>query len=267
MLLEREGGETALRDAKALIENLKQNVGRKQSECARKKSDKSKRKDQRRSISIVVADDHPVVLHGLADVLRSNSDMKVVAVCSDGATALEAIRKWSPNVAVLDVLMPGLSGLDVLACIKVDGLATKVVLTAAASDGQLLRATAGGVHGIVLKEEALTELVQCVRTVGEDRPWFRSVLVNAALERETGQRSSQRLTQLLTTRERQVTLLVAEGFSNKEVGRRLELSEGTVKIHLHNIYQKLHVNNRTTLAALTMTHRDELASPGGDLPV
>jgi len=223
---------------------------------------------QSRSISVVVVDDHPIVLHGLVDVLRSNADMKVVAVCSDGATALEAIRKWSPNVAVLDVLMPGLNGLDVLASIKADGLATKVViLTAAASDAQLLRAIAEGVQGIVLKEEALTELVQCVRTVAEDRPWFPSALVNAALEREMGRRAaSQRLTQLLTTREREVILLVAEGLSNKQVGRRLELSEGTIKIHLHNIYQKLHVNNRTTLAALAIIHRDELASPG-NLPV
>jgi DNA-binding NarL/FixJ family response regulator len=225
-------------------------------------------KHRGRSISIVVADDHPIVLQGLADVLRSNSDMKVVASCSDGASALEAIRKWSPNVAVLDVLMPGLNGLGVLASIKGDGLATKVViLTAAASDAQLLRAIAEGVQGIVLKEEALTELVQCVRTVAEDRPWFPSALVNAALEREMGRRAaSQHLTQLLTTREREVILLVAEGLSNKQVGRRLELSEGTIKIHLHNIYQKLHVNNRTTLAALAIIHRDELASPG-NLPV
>jgi DNA-binding NarL/FixJ family response regulator len=225
-------------------------------------------KHRGRSISIVVADDHPIVLKGLADLLRSNSDMKVVASCSDGASALEAIRKWSPNVAVLDVLMPGLNGLDVLASIKADGLATKVViLTAAASDAQLLRAIAEGVQGIVLKEEALTELVQCVRTVAEDRPWFPSALVNAALEREMGRRAaSQHLTQLLTTREREVILLVAEGLSNKQVGRRLELSEGTIKIHLHNIYQKLHVNNRTTLAALAIIHRDELASPG-NLPV
>jgi DNA-binding NarL/FixJ family response regulator len=190
--------------------------------------------------------------------------MKVVASCSDGASALEAIRKWLPNVAVLDVVMPGLNGLDVMACIKADGLATKVVfLTAAASDAQLLRAIAEGVQGIVLKEEALTELVQCVRTVAEDRPWFPSALVNAALERAMGRRAaSQRLTQLLTTREREIVLLVAEGLSNKQVGRRLELSEGTIKIHLHTIYKKLHVNNRTTLAALAIIHRDDLASAG-----
>jgi len=122
--------------------------------------------DQPHPISIVVADDHPVVLHGVADVLRLNSDMNVVAVCSDGATALEAIRKYSPDVAVLDIAMPGMTGLDVLDRIAADGLATKVVLLAAsANDEQLCRAVAGGVRGIVLKEEALTELVQCIRAV------------------------------------------------------------------------------------------------------
>jgi two-component system, NarL family, nitrate/nitrite response regulator NarL len=222
-------------------------------------------KDQRRSISIVVADDHPVVLHGLADVLRANSDMNVVAVCGDGATALEAIRKWSPNVAVLDILMPGLNGLDVLARIVADRLATKVVfLTATASDAQLVRAVSDGAQGIVLKEEALSELVQCIRAVAEGRVWLPLAMINAALDRETKRRSkSQILTQLLTMRERQVVLLIADGLSNKEVARRLQLSEGTVKIHLHNIYQKLQVNNRTSLATLAVAHRDELALPGG----
>ena len=224
-------------------------------------------KDQDRSISIVVADDHPVVLHGVADVLRSNSDMNVVTVCSDGATALEAIRKWSPDVAVLDISMPGLTGLDVLASIAADSLATKVVLLAAtASDDQIARAIAGGVQGFVLKEEALTDLVRCIRAVAEGRKWLPMALVNAALERETKRRStSQRLTELLTIRERQVALLVADGLSNKEIGRRLELSEGTVKLHLHNIYQKLRVNNRTSLAALAIAHRNDLALPEGNV--
>jgi len=224
-------------------------------------------KDQPHSISIVVADDHPIVLHGVADVLRSNSDMNVITVCGDGATALEAIRKWSPNVAVLDILMPGLTGLDVLASIAAEGLATKVVLLAAtASDEQLARAVAGGARGIVLKEEALTELVQCIRVVAEGGEWLPFARVNAALERESKRRSTgQRLTQLLTIRERQVVLLIADGLSNKEIGRRLQLSEGTIKIHLHNIYQKLHVNNRTVLATLAIGHRDELVVHGEDV--
>jgi DNA-binding NarL/FixJ family response regulator len=217
-------------------------------------------KRQSHSISIVVADDHPILLHGLVDVLRSNPDMKVVAACGDGATALEAIRNCSPNVAVLDIAMPGVTGLDVLASIAADRLATKVViLTATATDRQLLRAIAGGARGVILKEEAVTDLVQCVRAVAEGRPWLPSALVNAALERETGrQLASKELTRSLTTRERQIILLVAEGLSNKVIGRRLELSEGTVKIHLHRVYQKLQVNNRTTLAALAIAHRDEL---------
>jgi len=115
----------------------------------------------------------------------------------------------------------------------------------------------------VLKEEALTELVQSIRAVAQGRQWLPLAWVNAALERESKRRSTrQRLTQLMTIRERQVVLLIADGLSNKEVGRRLDLSEGTVKIHLHNIYQKLHVNNRTTLAALAIAHRNDLALPG-----
>jgi RNA polymerase sigma factor (sigma-70 family) len=223
-------------------------------------------KDQEHSISIVVADDHPFVLHGVADVLRANSDMDVVAVCNDGATALEAIRNCSPDVAVLDIAMPQLTGLDVLASVATDNLATKVVLLAAtATDEQIVRAIARGVQGIVLKEEALTELVRCIRAVAEGCKWLPMDLVDAALERETKRRStSQRLTELLTTRERQIVLLVADGLSNKEVGRQLDVSEGTVKIHLHNIYQKLHVNNRTTLAALAIAHRAELDLPEGN---
>jgi DNA-binding NarL/FixJ family response regulator len=140
-----------------------------------------------------------------------------------------------------------------------------VLLTATASERQLLRAIGDGVQGIVLKEQALTELVQCVRSVAEGRQWLPSNLVDAALEHETRRRSSSHsLIQLLTIREREVSLLVAEGLSNKEVGRRLELSEGTVKIHLHNIYQKLQVNNRTSLAALAIANRDELELPGGN---
>ena len=145
--------------------------------------------DQPRSISIVVADDHPVVLHGVADVLRFNPDMNVVAVCGDGATALAAIRKWSPDVAVLDILMPGMTGLDVLRSIAADGLATRVVLlTATASDRQLVDAIAGGAQGIVLKEQALAELVRCIRVVAEGRQWLPSALVDAALEHDRPRR-------------------------------------------------------------------------------
>jgi DNA-binding NarL/FixJ family response regulator len=121
-------------------------------------------------ISIVVADNDPALLHDVADVLRSNSDMNVVAECGDGETALNAIRKWATTVAVLDILMPNLNGLDLLASIAADRLATKpVLLTGSVSDRQILVAIARGAKGIVLKETALSDLARCIRAVAADR--------------------------------------------------------------------------------------------------
>jgi DNA-binding NarL/FixJ family response regulator len=215
----------------------------------------------------VVADDHPAVLHGVADVLTSNSDIRVVAACSDGACALRAIQQFAPRVAVLEIYMRGLNGLDVLRKISVAHTVTKVVfLTATASEEQLVSAIACGAKGIVLKHAPLTELVQCVRAVAAGYDWLRPDLVDAALEYETRCQSvSQRLAQTLTSRERHITLMVAEGLPNKEISRRLDLSEATVKIHLHNIYKKLRINNRVALTAITIAHRDELLLSSGDI--
>jgi DNA-binding NarL/FixJ family response regulator len=211
-------------------------------------------------ISIIVADDHPAVLHGVVDFLTSNSDMTVVAACSDGVAALKAIRQLTPMVAVLDVSLPGLSGLDLLAAISGERRTTKaVLLTATANEGQLLTAINLGAKGIVLKEAALPQLVQCVRRVAAGGQWLPSDLINAALERKAGCQSADRGAESLTNRERQIVLMVAGGLSNKDVGRRLDLSEGTVKLHLHSVYGKLRINNRTALAAMAITHRDSFA--------
>src|SRR5262249_16032232 len=218
-------------------------------------------KNRSQLISIVAADDHPAVLHGVNDVLKSNADMDVVAHCTDGATALNAIRQFAPTIAVLDISTPGLSGLDVLIYLSAERCETKLVfLTATANDEQMLAAVAGGAKGIMLKERALSELIECVRTVAAGATWLPTDLIDVAFEREAGRRSvRQLLGSTLTYRERQITLMVAEGLSNKEIGRRLELSEGTVKIHLHNIYKKIGVNNRTALTAAAIAHRDHLA--------
>jgi two-component system, NarL family, nitrate/nitrite response regulator NarL len=205
-------------------------------------------------ISIVVADDHPSVLHGVTDVLTSEPDMTVVAACSNGAAALKAIRELSPTVAVLDFLMPVLNGLDVLEAISADCSPTKVVLlTATASDRQLLTAVARGTKGVVLKEAAIPELVQCVRRVAAGELWLPAQ-VEAALARGARCQSVSRH----ISREQQIVLLVSDALSNKEIGRRLDLSEGTVKVHLHNIYGKLRVNNRTALTAMAITCREDL---------
>jgi len=215
--------------------------------------------NQRRKTSILVADDHPVVLHGVTAMLSTQPDWSIVAACSDGAAASERIRSLAPEIAVLDIAMPKLNGLDVLSGIVADGGITKVIfLTATATDDQLLAAVARGAKGIMLKDTVPDDLVKCVREVINGGQWLPVNIVDVALEREIGRRlQTERMTQSLTEREREVMRHVAEGISNKEVGKRLGLSEGTVKIHLHNIYEKVGVPNRTALTALAMTHRGE----------
>jgi two-component system nitrate/nitrite response regulator NarL len=220
-----------------------------------------------KSISVVLVDDHPAILLGVAELLRSNRDIKVVAACTNGTAAMQAIRQLAPTVAVLDFFMPGLNGLEVLAKISTERSVTKAVfLTATATDKQLLTAVAGGAKGIVLKEMALDELVQCIRVVAEGREWLPPSLIDAAVEREAARQSvSKHLSQSITCRERQIVLLVAEGLSNKEMCRRLGLSEGTVKIHLHNVDEKVGVNNRTALAAMAIAGREELILSTGNI--
>jgi two-component system nitrate/nitrite response regulator NarL len=218
-------------------------------------------------ISVVLADDHPAILLGVAELLRSNPDIEVAATCSNGAAVMQAIRQLAPAVAVLDFFMPGLNGLEVLTNLSAERSVTRAVfLTATATDKQLLTAVSRGAKGIVLKETALDELVQCIRVVARGREWLPPSLIDAAFEREAARQSvSTHLTQSLTCRERQVVLLVAEGLSNKEMCRRLGLSEGTVKIHLHNIYEKVGVNNRTALAAMAVAGREELTLYTGNI--
>jgi two-component system nitrate/nitrite response regulator NarL len=213
-----------------------------------------------RKTTILVADDHPVVLHGVTALLNAQADLTVVAACSDGAAAAEQIRVLKPDIAVLDVAMPELNGIEVLSSVVSDGGMTKIIfLTATATDDQLLAAVARGAKGIMLKDTVPDDLVKCLREVIKGDTWLPPDVVDAALEREIGRRvQTERMTKLLTDRERQVMLQVAEGLANKEVGKRLKLSEGTVKIHLHNIYEKLGVPNRTALTALAVAHRSKL---------
>ena len=215
---------------------------------------------ERTAISLVVADDHPIVLEGIVKVLESESDFKVCASCQNGVDAMRAIQHHRPNVAVLDIVMPDMTGLQVLAQMNSAGSETNVIfLTANASDAHILAVIEQGAKGLLLKDTAISDVARCVRSVAEGARIFPVDLVNAAIERETGRRSvGEQLERTLSPREREVVLLVAEGLPNKEVARRLNLSEGTVRIHVHNIYQKTGIASRAALTALALTHRDVL---------
>jgi two-component system, NarL family, nitrate/nitrite response regulator NarL len=200
-------------------------------------------------ITLVIADDHPLMLRALNDVLGSEPDFTVLAQCANGDEALHAVRAHRPDILVLDLRMPGRDGLSVLRQMKDENLPTRVVLLAASlEDEEMLEATRLGVGGVVLKEMAPRLLVQCIRKVHAGEPWLERRAAARAFEtllrREAGTRE---IGTVLTVREIEIVRMVAAGLRNKTIGERLSISEGTVKTHLHNIYEKLHVGSRSEL--------------------
>jgi two-component system nitrate/nitrite response regulator NarL len=211
-----------------------------------------------RPISLIVADDHPVVLRGLIALLGEHKEFKLIVSCSDGAECIKSIRKFLPDLALLDMNMPNLNGLQVLKAVTADKLSTRIVFLAATpSDREIIAAVAGGAFGMMLKESAPDTLINCLHAVAAGHQWLPAKFVDGALERARKARAQfASVDSALTHREREVMLLVAEGLSNKHVGRRLNVSEGTVKAHLHSIYHKVAVNNRTALAKFAGLYRD-----------
>ena len=200
-------------------------------------------------ISVVLADDHPLVLDALENVFRLQEDIVVRARCGDGVEALRAVREHRPDVLVLDIRMPGMDGLALIRELKKEKLPTQVVLlTAALDEEEVLAAIRLGVKGVVLKEMAPRLLVQCVRTVHAGGDWLEKQSVRLALDkllrREAGTRETGRI---LTPREIEIVHMVAGGLRNKEIAAKLHVNEGTVKLHLHHIYTKLGVNSRVAL--------------------
>jgi len=209
------------------------------------------------SIRLVLADDHPIVLDGLETLFRLEPDFEVAARCVNGDETVVAVRRHRPDVLILDIHMPRKEGLAVLRDLQNDKLPTKVVLPAAVVEaGEVLEATRLGVRGMALKELAPQMVVQCVRKVHAGEQWLEkhavSRMVDSLLRREAGEREAANV---LTPREIEMVGMVARGLRNKEMSKRLAISEGTVKIHLHHIYRKLKVENRVELILYAQSKR------------
>ncbi len=204
--------------------------------------------------SVLIADDHPIVLSGLGMVIGSEPAFDVVATCTDGLSAFEQLRQLRPDIAVLDLNMPGLSGLNILADLRRDGVPTQVIILAATlTDAQIFEATRQGAAGILLKEMAPSMLLECLERVAQGKRWLPSDTVKAAMTHEQHRRSRWReLTSHLTARESEVVALLVEGVSNKNIAFALDISEGTVKIHINNIFRKAGVTSRADLISLAV---------------
>jgi len=200
-------------------------------------------------VRIVLADDHVIVLDGLEQLFRLEPEFEVVARSTTADAALKAVQEHRPDILVLDLVMPGHDGMWVLRELSELNLPTRtVLLTAHVEENGLVEAIRLGVWGIVLKEMAPRMLMECVRKVHAGEKWLEQQSVTRAMERVQKRESEiDRLTRLLTPRELEIVRLASEGLRNKEIGERLSIAEGTVKIHLHNIYEKLGVTGRPQL--------------------
>lgn len=202
------------------------------------------------SIRIVIADDHPVVRRGLSQFFADEDEMEIVAECADGQSTLSAVMKHTPDVLIVDLRMPLMSGLDVLRELKDSSRTVPTVLLAGnISDDEVVQAMRLGVKGVVLKEMAPSLLVQCVRKVASGGVWLEKEAVGRAMEKMLlSEQAREKAREVLTPREIEIVQMVARGLANREVGEKLFISEGTVKTHLHTIYEKLGLRGRVQLA-------------------
>lgn len=206
--------------------------------------------------TLVLADDHPIILEGLEQLFKRDKEFQVLATCTTGEQTIAAVRKHHPDIVVLDVRMPHGDGLAVLKSIQEEKIPSRVVLlTASIGDDEVIRAMEQGVWGLVLKESAAVSLVDSVRRVSRgERALDQNLIVSAldrALERQTGFKQAA---EVLSRREAEIVKMVAAGLRNKEIASKLFIGEGTVKTHLHAIYRKLGVHGRVELTLYAREH-------------
>ena len=202
--------------------------------------------------TVLIADDHPIVLSGLSALIESDPAFTVVATATDGRAAVDKIEMLRPDIAVLDLNMPLLTGLEVLSALRHRGNNQKVILLAATlTDAEVFDASENGAAGILLKEMAPSTLMECLKVVAGGGRWLASEIVEAAISTETNRRDRWKLlSSRLTSREAEIVALIVRGLPNKEIAFALGISEGTTKVHLNNIFRKLGVISRPGLLAM-----------------
>ena len=210
-------------------------------------------------ISIVIADDHPIFLDGLTLLLHEAPDMRVVGTATTGRAAIDMVRALKPNVLLLDLAMPRLSGLEVLRELQshLDGQdrVRVVVLTAGIEDDQQLTALEEGACGIILKQAVTDLLFKCIRTVMAGQYWVgRESVASVVAALRRARVPGKVLPFGLTARQLTIVQEVAAGATNRDIATLLKMREDTVKHHLSSIYDKCGVSNRVELAMFAVNH-------------
>jgi len=199
-------------------------------------------------IDLVLADPHPIMLDGLVSIFEGSDEFAIKSCANDGETAYSAIRQFEPDIVVLELGLDKKHGLLLIQEIQDHGLRTVPIVFTGAPIDEVMRAIDLGIQGLVSKDKSKQILTRCIKTVYEGETWLDKDLtmktVRHLLDRE---KSSSPNGTVLTSREMAVAKMVSEGWPNKKIAAKLFISEGTVKLHLHHVYQKLNCTSRVAL--------------------
>jgi DNA-binding NarL/FixJ family response regulator len=200
-----------------------------------------------RPIRILIVDDHPVVLAGLTSMLGTQAGIEVAGSASSGEEAMEMLRGKSTDLVLLDLRMPGMSGIDTLHALKRTKSTVRVIiLTSFETDEDIYRAVQAGAQGYLLKDAPQSDMLDAIRAVHAGKRYF---------PRHIAARLAERMMRTnLTTRELEVLNMLARGLTNKQIASALDISDNTVRNHVNSIIEKLEVSDRTE-AATTAIHR------------
>jgi two-component system nitrate/nitrite response regulator NarL len=214
-----------------------------------------------RAIRILIADDHPVFRQGLLAILRNEPEFKVIGEATDGQEALDLIQNLHPDVLLLDLIMPRLTGLETLRELSGSSVPVRtLLLTASIEKEQIAQALQLGARGIVLKDASTDVLLTSIRTVAKGEFWVGEKRVTDLVEtlREympAEEPKAPKQTFGLTARELDVVSSIVSGYTNREIATKFSISEQTVKHHLRNIFDKTGVSNRLELALFAINHQ------------
>ncbi len=213
-------------------------------------------------IRLMVADDKELFRDGLARVFSAHANIKVVGLARNGAEAIEKARRLRPDVVLLDVIMPGVDGIEAARQISAEMPETRIgMLSASDQDCYLFQAVRAGARGYITKDCTIPQLVDAVQRLADGDAVITPHLAGRLLEefailsrsREEMNRNVENDSAKVTDRERDVLQLLVEGATNKDIAERLAITENTVKVHLRNILEKLHLRNRQQAAACAVS--------------
>ena len=198
-------------------------------------------------MKILFVDDHPLVHKGLEMVIGAEEDFDIVGLATNGNDAVQMMEEYMPDVALVDLRLPGEHGLDIVRKAReVNARCKFVVLTSFATEEEIRRALDENVDGYILKESLPEELISAIRMVGKGRKYYDPAVVQYAMDHTNNK--SHKSQDDLTRREQEVLLSLAHGMSNKVIAEKLVISEHTVKKHIGQILEKLHLKDRTQAA-------------------